>query len=318
MRRRMPEPYARREAALPVRVALVLLLAIWMAQPARASAVDAAPCADAVAHAGMAFIATATTPAGAPGVIMLAQAAVEPAARLVAANGTKTEPLAVEAAPQTPQGKGTAEPVAEQARTPEKPVAVPAKSSIRLFNTLEFRGVLKNMPKWQRVVEAEKKSRTFDRDLSKLMRGSIYKQWLQLVERTQSASVLEKARAITVFFNRWPYRTDQDVYKLPDYWATPAEFLQKSGDCEDYAITKFYALIKLGVPPESMRVVALKDSIRNLAHAVLVVYVNNDAYVLDNMTDMVLTHSRYQHYWPQYSVNEIYRWAHVRPKKAKK
>ena len=191
----------------------------------------------------------------------------------------------------------------------------PGMAGIRLFGSVEFRGALKNMPKWQRVVAAENKSRTFDQDLGKYMRGSLFTQWQQLVERTKTASVLEKARAVSAFFNRWPYRTDQDVYKVPDYWATPAEFLRKSGDCEDFAITKFYALIKLGVPPESMRVVALKDTIRNLAHAICVVYTNNNAYVLDNLTDMVLTHDRYKNYAPHYSVNEIYRWAHVMPRK---
>jgi len=191
------------------------------------------------------------------------------------------------------------------------------KNSIRLFGTVEFRGVLKNMPKWERVATAEKRSRTFDQDLSKYMRGSLFKQWQQIAERTKNASVMDKAKAVTAFFNRWPYRTDEDVYKLPDYWATPAEFLIKSGDCEDFAITKFYALIKLGVSPDDMRIVALKDTIRNLAHAVLVVYMNDNAYVLDNLTDMVLSHERYKHYNPQYSVNEVYRWAHVMPKKKK-
>lgn len=190
-----------------------------------------------------------------------------------------------------------------------------AGSPIRLFNTVEFRGVLKNMPKWERVVAAERKNPTFERkDLNTLMRGSLYTQWQQLVEKTKNASVLEKTRAVTVFFNRWPYRTDQDVYKLADYWATPAEFLARSGDCEDYAITKFYALVSLGVDPESLRVVALRDVIRNLAHAVLAVYTDNTVYILDNLTTLVLPHERYQHYWPQYSINEVYRWAHVRPK----
>ena len=192
-----------------------------------------------------------------------------------------------------------------------------AKSpSIRLLNTVEFRGVLKNMPKWQRVVTAEQQSRTFDQDLSALMRpASVHKQWQQIVATASNVSTMEKAKAVNTFFNRWPYKTDQMVYKVADYWATPKEFLKNSGDCEDYAITKFYALMKLGVSPDSMRIVALKDTIRNLAHAILVVYMDGDAYILDNLTPMVLSHARYQHYAPQYSINEVYRWAHVRPKK---
>ena len=193
------------------------------------------------------------------------------------------------------------------------------KASIRLFNTVEFRGTLKDMPKWQRVVAEEEKARTFDGDLSGLMRpASVHTQWQQIVARLEGASDLEKAKAVSAFFNRWPYKTDMAVYKLADYWATPREFLKNSGDCEDYAIVKFYALLKLGVDPENMRIVALRDSIRNFAHAILVLYTGGNAYVLDNLTTMVLTHEQYQHYVPQYSVNEVFRWAHVRPKKKKK
>ncbi len=188
-----------------------------------------------------------------------------------------------------------------------------APAGIRLFGTVEFRGELKNMPKWQRVVAAEKRSPTFDKDLSQFMRPALFKQWQELVQRVNGAPEKDKLRAVNVFFNRWPYRTDRDVYKLDDYWATPEEFMRRSGDCEDYAITKFFALKKLGVSPENMRVVALVDTIRNLAHAILVVYADGTAYVLDNLTDMVMTHERFTNYAPQYSVNEIYRWAHIKP-----
>ena len=213
--------------------------------------------------------------------------------------------------PAAPASSGVASSVAA---APAKPVT-PEKKLIRLFGTVEFRGLLKDMPKWQRVLEAEEKSPTFDGDLSGHMRASVYKQWLQLVERVKNKPDLEKAKSVTAFFNRWPYRLDEEVYKLADYWATPAEFMKNSGDCEDYAIVKFYALMKLGVSPENMRIVALKDNIRNIGHAILALYTNDDAYVLDNLTDLTLTHARFQHYAPQYSVNAVYRWAHVRPKK---
>ena len=189
-----------------------------------------------------------------------------------------------------------------------------AADPIKLFGTVEFRGELKNMPKWERVVKAEAATPTFDQDLSAFMGAAQAKQWAELAARVANGTPLEKARAVNVFFNRWPYKIDMDVYKIEDYWATPAEFMKRSGDCEDYAITKFYALLKLGVDPDILRVVALRDTIRNLGHAVLVVYSEGDAYVLDNLTDMVMTHTRYKQYAPQYSVNRIYRWAHVAPK----
>lgn len=300
----------------PWAVLLFGLLLCFPASFARAGvAVDGMAVSSSVSRSGMVLLAEAnafTVSGVSTGTVVLAAAAVSPAtdASVRSAGDAESEPEKQEPQAEDPATAPPAE------RTAAAKPAEKANSSIKLFNTVEFRGVLKNMPKWQRVASAEQKRRTFDRpDLNTLMRSGVFKQWQQLSERVKNASTMEKAKAVTVFFNRWPYRTDMDVYKVADYWATPAEFLARSGDCEDYAITKFYALVKLGVDPESMRIVALRDTIRNLAHAVLVVYVDNDAYVLDNLTDLVLTHKRYQHYWPQYSVNGIYRWAHIRPKK---
>lgn len=205
---------------------------------------------------------------------------------------------------------------------PEAPSSPPT-TKVPLFNskTVEFRGLLqKSLPKWQRVVAEEKRSPTFSGDLSKLMRASLYKEWQKLVENLGNASDLEKAKAVTTFFNRWPYRTDMDVYKVEDYWATPKEFLKNSGDCEDYAITKFYALIALGVDPDKMRIVALIDTLRNLGHAVLVLYTDDNAYVMDNMNSLVLPHTdvRVRHYDPKISANLMYRWAYVKSTKSKK
>lgn len=61
-----------------------------------------------------------------------------------------------------------------------------------------------------------------------------------------------------------------------------------------------------------MRIVVLKDTLRNLAHAVLVVYEGDDALVLDNLSNSVLSHKIYKQYVPQFSVNESSRWAHFR------
>ena len=47
---------------------------------------------------------------------------------------------------------------------------------------------------------------------------------------------------------------------------------KNQGISEDYAIIKYFTLKEMGVDPKSMRIVVLRDTIRNLAHAVLVVY----------------------------------------------
>jgi predicted transglutaminase-like cysteine proteinase len=51
------------------------------------------------------------------------------------------------------------------------------------------------------------------------------------------------------FLNDWRYKPDDQNYGQRDYWATPLEFLRRSGDCEDYAIAKYVTLRELGFAP---------------------------------------------------------------------
>ena len=72
-----------------------------------------------------------------------------------------------------------------------------------------------------------------------------------------------------------------------DYWATPLEFMAKFGDCEDYAIAKFMSLRRLGWKT-SKCVVAVKDLNLKVGHAILVVYLDDKVYVLDNQIKQVI------------------------------
>ena len=135
-------------------------------------------------------------------------------------------------------------------------------------------------------------------------------------QRAEGKSPRELLRLVNSFWNSWPYREDQANWGKQDYWAAPAQFLKKSGDCEDYAIVKYFTLKELGIAPDSMRIVILRDTIRNLAHAVLVVYLDDEAYVLDNLSNVVQPHTRLRNYSPQYSVNEHGRWTHIRGRPA--
>ncbi|HSG29784.1 MAG TPA: transglutaminase-like cysteine peptidase, partial [Candidatus Krumholzibacterium sp.] len=186
---------------------------------------------------------------------------------------------------------------------------------IPLFGTLEFRASLEALPHWLRVVaEAEKQvSAMTTCDPQREECPSFALKWQSMRREAMDLPPMKKMKKVNAFINRWPYRLDSDIYGRADYWATPREFLTLSGDCEDYAIAKYFALRQLGFEPEALRIVVVMDTIRNLPHAVLVVYESGEAYLLDNLSDLVLPHTRYMHYQPQYSVNESYRWMHVRP-----
>lgn len=224
-----------------------------------------------------------------------------------AAVGVPDAPLVAQAeqpgqARQSGQSGQPGQPAAEVAPAPK------ASTGIRLFNTIEFRGPLKNLPKWDRVLGVDRKNPGLIPERALGGRNAL---WGELRSEWRGLSTMDKLRNVNSLFNQWPYRLDSEVWGVVDYWAAPVEFLRKSGDCEDYAITKYFALKQLGVPVSDMRIVILLDSIRRLAHAILVVYTGGDAYVLDNLSNVVLSHQRYGHYVPQYSINEEYRWAHI-------
>lgn len=184
-----------------------------------------------------------------------------------------------------------------------------------LFGSNEFRSSLKALPQWTRVldsaeaqVEALNRCRPGRDDCSAAALS-----WQKIIHEARGRDFFEQLKTVNSFFNRWPYRLDIDNYGISEYWATPYEFLRLSGDCEDYSITKYYALKQLGVPIDNLRIVMLMDTIRGIAHAVLAVKHRDEYYILDNLSDLVLSHLKYEHYKPQYSVNERFRWAHVSP-----
>lgn len=192
----------------------------------------------------------------------------------------------------------------------EKDTAGQAPKRIQLFGTVEFKGNLKTLKQWLNVIEENQKTPIFTPG-KKLNANTTWTSWKDSLEKM---SPFEQVKAVNSFWNKWPYRQDKDVYGKEDYWAAPYLFIKNSGDCEDYCIAKYFTLRELGFVPEQLRIVIVMEKIRNIAHAVLVVYINNDAYILDNLTSSVLSHSKSRNYAPQYSLNEDFRWAHVRPK----
>ena len=188
-------------------------------------------------------------------------------------------------------------------------------SGAGLFGSLEFESKsLKALPQWRRVLASFPAERAaFDRCLADpaACTSPTLKNWRRMVRSTAGLAPREKLAAVNGFFNRFPYRHDAALYGRSEYWATPREFMLRSGDCEDYVIAKYFALRALGFGRDALRVVVLMDRIRGIGHAVLAVYLADDILILDNLSSLIVSHSRYQHYVPQVSMNETTRWSHV-------
>ncbi len=190
------------------------------------------------------------------------------------------------------------------------PFSALSAEKIDLFGKKEFKGRIKSLPQWVEVLSKNKNKPVFN---SSTKFNSL--SWDELKANWSKLSPMEQLKKVNLFWNKYPYRTDQQVYKTPDYWAAPYEFMKNSGDCEDYSIAKYFTLKELGFNVNDMRVAIVMETIRNIAHAVLVVYLNGDAYILDNLSNSVMSHKRLLNYDIQYSVNEKFRWGHVKPKK---
>jgi len=184
-----------------------------------------------------------------------------------------------------------------------------------LFGSSEFRSEsLKGLPQWTRVLKSVRREQNSflacTRDSARCTTPTL-RNWRKIIKAASKLDRAGKIRAVNEFFNRWPYKEDSEIYGRSEYWATPSEFMAKSGDCEDFAIAKYFALRQLGFGEQDMRVVILMDEIRGIGHAVLAVYEGDKAIILDSLSNMIVSHVRYKHYRPQYSMNETARWAHV-------
>lgn len=135
--------------------------------------------------------------------------------------------------------------------------------------------------------------------------------WRKFIAGLRGKTPLEQLEAVNSFANHRKYKADKENYGTGDHWATPAEFLSKGGDCEDFAIIKFLSLRYLGFSPDSIRIVVLVDTKLRLPHAVLTVDMNNDVLVLDNQTNEIISHRKLSQYVPVYSVNETGWWIHT-------
>jgi predicted transglutaminase-like cysteine proteinase len=138
-------------------------------------------------------------------------------------------------------------------------------------------------------------------------------EWSRLVAQLTPLPAREKVERANAILNTVPYVPSARNWGRASFWETPLEFLTYGGQCQDYAIAKYLLLRQAGIPAEQMRVVVLRATALGEDHAVLVVYVDGDALLLDNLHAGVVPASSETSYRPYYSINENGWWQHVAP-----
>jgi predicted transglutaminase-like cysteine proteinase len=112
-----------------------------------------------------------------------------------------------------------------------------------------------------------------------------------LVSRLADADELSRITEVNRFFNRFAHQSDRRLWGRSDHWATPQEFLLRgAGDCEDFAIAKYFALRALGIDDRRLAIVYTRDLERGVAHMVLLVSAANgsEQLVLDDSDPRLL------------------------------
>jgi predicted transglutaminase-like cysteine proteinase len=134
--------------------------------------------------------------------------------------------------------------------------------------------------------------------------------WDSMIQSSKNEKILTQLKNVNDFFNKIKYVSDLRHWKKKDYWATPFEFMGSgAGDCEDYAIAKYFSLRKLGVPDDKLRITYVSyrrsNSKYEQAHMVLTYFHKPGAtpIVLDNINKKLQLATKRTDLKPVYSFN---------------
>jgi len=164
------------------------------------------------------------------------------------------------------------------------------------------------VPAWQRVLQRA----AADDALCRASCGS--KAWRQLIVGLRQLPAEAQIGAVQQRLNRVPYRDDMANWHVVDYWATPDEFLHKGGDCEDYAIAKYFALRAAGWPAADLRIMLSHRRGEAVGHAYLILRDRGDWLVLDSrQVQPYRPAAAIDELWAGYSLNEENLWIHRNP-----
>lgn len=139
-----------------------------------------------------------------------------------------------------------------------------------------------------------------------------FEAWRDVIDKGTGASDWDRLHLANNFFNRRvKFASDISHWNKNDYWATPIESLgTAAGDCEDYAIAKYFTLRAMGVSDDKLRLMYVRALTVNEPHMVLVYFENPQDYplVLDNMVASIQTADQRTDLRPVYSFNASGLW----------
>lgn len=141
--------------------------------------------------------------------------------------------------------------------------------------------------------------------------GQRFYKWRALIHEQRLKPEASQLEAVNHFFNQQLFVDDLLLWQQEDFWASPLEFIGAgAGDCEDFAIAKYFTLLELGVSEDKLRITYVKALKLNQFHMVLAYYPRPDAepLILDNLIDEVKKASKRTDLLPIYNFNASSLW----------
>lgn len=135
-------------------------------------------------------------------------------------------------------------------------------------------------------------------------------EWQKFLQ-TQEKEDMAKLTMVNRFINAFTFIDDFFHWEQEDYWATPIEFIASGGgDCEDFAIAKYFSLITLGVSSEKLALHYVVSLSLNQSHLVLAYYPapGGEPLILDNLVETIKPSSQRPDLAPVYSFNASVLW----------
>jgi predicted transglutaminase-like cysteine proteinase len=131
------------------------------------------------------------------------------------------------------------------------------------------------------------------------------RKWIALLGEATELGGLARLEHVNSAVNRSiAYATDFQIYGVADHWASPLQSLERAGDCEDYAIAKYWLLRATGIATDDLRLVALRMPSDQSYHAILAVRLGTDWHFLDNRRRDLTKQSDYAAMQPIATINE--------------
>jgi len=135
--------------------------------------------------------------------------------------------------------------------------------------------------------------------------------WFRLMDKSANLDEAKKLHNVNRFFNYLRFVDDIKLWGQSNYWATPIEFLGvNAGDCEDFAIAKYFTLLALGIPDKKMRITMVKAVRLNQYHMVVSYYKTPGSIplILDNIDGNIKPATKRKDLIPVYSFNGKQLW----------